>query len=384
MIADLTTANPNVFYELGVRHAARPYTTIPIFATTGELPFDVAMIRAIPYHLKDGVLDQEKSMAFQAALTDRIRASLEGPIQEDSPLFQLFNGFSGIEVSHELTDVFREQVSYSETWKAKLLAARSSRPGKTALALLEQIETDLGDLKTVEAGIIVDLMLSYRDISAWSKMVNLYDAMAADVQDAVVTRQQYALALNRIGQREKAVAVCEAILSEFGGSAETYGILGRVYKDLYSEAKKASSIEAVAWLEKAIKTYTRGFEVEPIDYYPGINAILLLFEMDSPKALDEIQRLIPLVSFAVARRGGNASKDYWGLATALTLALLTHDAANADELLPRLMIASEKFWMFETTADDLERIIKTWQGKEDISQIEEVYTILRTKQADLA
>src|SRR3954452_15156330 len=27
-VADLTTANANVFYELGVRHAVRPYTTV--------------------------------------------------------------------------------------------------------------------------------------------------------------------------------------------------------------------------------------------------------------------------------------------------------------------------------------------------------------------
>jgi hypothetical protein len=48
-VADLTTANPNVFYELGVRHALRPYTTILIFAMGGRLPFDVAPQRALPY-----------------------------------------------------------------------------------------------------------------------------------------------------------------------------------------------------------------------------------------------------------------------------------------------------------------------------------------------
>ena len=51
VVADLTTANANVFYELGVRHAARPYTTIPIYAPLSDLPFDVAMVRTIPYKL---------------------------------------------------------------------------------------------------------------------------------------------------------------------------------------------------------------------------------------------------------------------------------------------------------------------------------------------
>ena len=32
-VADLTTANANVFYELGVRHAVRPATTLAIFAS---------------------------------------------------------------------------------------------------------------------------------------------------------------------------------------------------------------------------------------------------------------------------------------------------------------------------------------------------------------
>src|SRR5688500_7628835 len=31
VVADLTTANANVFYELGIRHTVKPYTTITLF-----------------------------------------------------------------------------------------------------------------------------------------------------------------------------------------------------------------------------------------------------------------------------------------------------------------------------------------------------------------
>jgi hypothetical protein len=42
-IANLTTTNANVFYELTVRHALRPFTTLPISAFDGPFPFDLNM-----------------------------------------------------------------------------------------------------------------------------------------------------------------------------------------------------------------------------------------------------------------------------------------------------------------------------------------------------
>src|SRR6516225_4444828 len=50
-VADLTLANANVFYELGVRHAVRPYSTVLLYAAGTRLPFDVQLDRALPYSL---------------------------------------------------------------------------------------------------------------------------------------------------------------------------------------------------------------------------------------------------------------------------------------------------------------------------------------------
>src|SRR5215211_8325329 len=51
-VADLTTANANIFYELGVRHAVRPWSTVLIYAESGgRLPFDLSPMRALPYRI---------------------------------------------------------------------------------------------------------------------------------------------------------------------------------------------------------------------------------------------------------------------------------------------------------------------------------------------
>jgi hypothetical protein len=90
-VADLTTANANVFYELGVRHAVRPWSTVLMFAEGGgQLPFDVAPLRALPYRL-DPDRTPADSAAARRPLTERlIEAQKATP---DSPLFQLVEGF---------------------------------------------------------------------------------------------------------------------------------------------------------------------------------------------------------------------------------------------------------------------------------------------------
>ena len=47
-VADITGANPNVFYELGIRHAMRPRSTVILFAEGTTLPFDIALLRGVP------------------------------------------------------------------------------------------------------------------------------------------------------------------------------------------------------------------------------------------------------------------------------------------------------------------------------------------------
>lgn len=61
VVADLTGLNPNVFYEVAVRHAARK-PIIHLVTKGQEIPFDVANMRAVLYTLEDpDVLEEAQS-----------------------------------------------------------------------------------------------------------------------------------------------------------------------------------------------------------------------------------------------------------------------------------------------------------------------------------
>ena len=181
VVADLTLSNPNVFYELGIRHTARPFTTIPIFSPVHSLPFDVSLVRAIPYQLENGKLTAEAATKLRTDLVARLQDAIRGAASKDSPLFQLIPNFPAIDLPHEVTDIFQEQVRHSEEFRAQLAAARAKSSDGDRRAALLQIRDTLGDLRAAQPEVLVDLMLSFRDVSAWDEMVRLSDQDLAPV-----------------------------------------------------------------------------------------------------------------------------------------------------------------------------------------------------------
>jgi len=384
VIADLTLANANVFYELGIRHAAKPYTTVPIFAPLYPLPFDVSLVRAIPYSLDQGKLTPESAAALRKAIHARLDEAIRGVAVNDSPLFQLISRYPGIDLPHEATEAFQEQVRNEEGFRQTLAKARALETDPARTAALLEAQASLGNIKTALPAVLVDLLLSFRDASAYNEMVELCEAFPDSLQSNIMVRQQWALALNRRnqpGDRDRALAILEKLLKESGASPETYGILGRIHKDSYKALKEAGSIMASAALDQAIEAYTKGFESDPRDYYPGVNAVTLLVERGD---IQDAARLAPLVSFAVARRGGAASSDYWDLATVLELAVVGRDWASAVRVLPKMLAAAKAGWNVKTTRDNLVLIQQAYaRANADAPQLAEIIRHLESRMKEL-
>jgi len=356
-VADLTTANANVFYELGVRHAVRPATTIATFATSQKIPFDVNFLRALPYDLGSrNRFGGEEGKKLKFVLSNRLqglrREAERGPTV-DSPLFQLLNGYEAPDIARLKTDIFRDQVQYAVDIKNQLTEARDRRDANT----LFRIEKELEPFDSVEAGVLVDLLLSYRALQDWDRMIDLYQKLPAVLQRSVLVREQFGFALNRTGNRTQALRVLEGIVYEQGPSSETCGLIGRVYKDQWVEqTHEGDELTARGFLDKAIDAYVAGFEADWRDAYPGINAVTLLDIRGDDASLQQKSELLPVVRFAVIQRIRSSSPDYWDYATLLELAVLDNDSVTAKQHLGSALSSVREPWEPATTANNLHLI----------------------------
>lgn len=82
-VVDITTFNPNAFYELGVRHALKPAITILIQKRGAAVPFNIQSERVIQYPSENGSYRETRE-----AIKNFIAAGLDSS-QPDSPIFNL-------------------------------------------------------------------------------------------------------------------------------------------------------------------------------------------------------------------------------------------------------------------------------------------------------
>jgi hypothetical protein len=80
VIADLSGRNPNVFYELGVRHSVMN-NTILISEEIEDIPFDLRHLRTISYKYTP-----DKMMDFKEELKKNITNIVENPNKIDNPI----------------------------------------------------------------------------------------------------------------------------------------------------------------------------------------------------------------------------------------------------------------------------------------------------------
>ena len=72
VIADITTSNENALYELGIRHALKPFSTIIMMQKSdkGSIPFDLSHNRILTYDDYGEYLDEDEAANIRKLLKE--------------------------------------------------------------------------------------------------------------------------------------------------------------------------------------------------------------------------------------------------------------------------------------------------------------------------
>jgi hypothetical protein len=238
VIADLSTYNPNAFYELGVRHALRPFTTIAISEKELKQPFDVNHTVILKYEHLGKDIGFTEAMRFREELKATIKAILTDP-KTDSPVYTYLPGLKKPvlqthSASQPVVDESRDTLS---TIVGKAKNALDSDKFTEAIPLLELAH----DLDPGNSYIIQKLVLAtYK-----SKKPSHVDSLEK--------------ALNILGQLDLNTST----------DPETLGLAGAIHKRLWEE------LQDKAHLSASIAYYEKGYQIKN-DYYNGINLAYLL------------------------------------------------------------------------------------------------------------
>jgi hypothetical protein len=401
VIADLTMANPNVMYEVGVRHGASARATLLLCAGSfvTKIPFDFKPLRMVSYDLAaDGSLTDGAGDALARVVCERLQQARSGQLPVDNPIMQITAWKPSGSIEHSKTDVFLQRLQFTGELGQRIKAALAIGNAAKAIDTLAEIEREVVHLPPEVSQVhtaLLGVFLGYREKKAYDRMVSLFERFPPELKQTAVAREQHALALNRLAEaaaregsddadslRARAISALDEI-PPASVTSETYGVRGRIYKGWHDALSRggADPLRAEAMLQRAIDTYEQGFRSDLRDYYPGVNAVtlrLLRGHDEDHAVLGSLTRVVRY-SVACAPVPKNNDERYWQTATKLELATSEKDWKAARAHLIELLGVQVESWLRETTALNLERQKDAFAGDATaVAELARMATTLRS------
>lgn len=238
VVADISTGNVNAMYELGVRHALRPFSTIIMKETDGKLHFDLNHVNTFDYkHLGEdiGAREAERAKRELKALIAEVMAAGK----PDSPVYTYLPKLQQPRLTEE---EYGDLLDGREA--AQMLLVNFIRSGEQALKESRHQEAArafaaVAEMKAGEPYIVQLLALA------------TYKSKEPSELDALIT----------------GLRIIDELDPDHSNDPETLGITGAMRKRLWLLTKDHVQLDA------AIRFYGRGFEVRR-DYYNGENLAL--------------------------------------------------------------------------------------------------------------
>lgn len=358
VLADVSNLNPNVLYELGVRHGVAPRGVFVLHGGWLKRPFDIAPDRTLGYdgRLFQVPVDQSGDWAAKVevqveALAQRLKQGLAADGRTvGSPVYAALPGLVPVDWSRLQTARSKYFGGIFDDWRSRIDAARKRGLAGDILTLAEDAPTRFhqGKLLHEAARALIDL----RRFEAARRV--LQDTVQSDPSN-LDAQCQLGLVMGRLGDVAGAETRLRGLAERHQAEPEVQGILGRVYKDrwrmrwvdepdLVSAQRKA--IDQSSLLAEAIRCYALATRRHLDAYYTGINVVGLValldhlavatgrraaaHGVDDAAALSVVVRIAATQALEVARQKPNSTEAPWAQATLGELALVDGDAQQAQ------------------------------------------------------
>ena len=282
VVADLTLDNPNVWYELGVRHALRARGVILVQGPRASQPFDIYTDRKLCYNLVDGAPDPATLLLYRKALGDMALSTLTAwHGSKTSPAYTLLPYLQEPDWRNLRVGNAREYWENYDAWATRIEVARKADRPEDILVLADEAPaTALRVEAHLKAGEALRHMGHYRFA------IEQFELALEFAPDNYEAARQHGICLQRIGRIDEARATFKRLVGVDPDSVGAWERLGCLDKEEWAaawrlpgnspEQMRSDAAYEEAQLREAIRSYSTAFRICPGHYLSGINAVMLM------------------------------------------------------------------------------------------------------------
>lgn len=360
VVADLSIDNPNVWYELGVRHALRARGVVLVCGGKVTTAFDLYTDRKLRYGVKDGAPDAatlEDDKRVLVAMVKETMASWHG--RKVSPVYNLMPNLREPDwKSLRIGDV-REFWEAHDAWQARIdLARKSGRVGDLLVLANEAPIAAFRAEAWIKAGEALrkakgfEFALEHLERGLEIEPLNL-----KGLQETGICLQRLALMGVPGHSLDKAREHYGKVLEIYAEDPETWALLGRVDKDAWTEVWRQTGRTPEqmhedakyedALLRAAIDSYAKGYRAKPGHYYSGINALTLMHLYRHLTGDERYDRNMATMAGAVrfaAECETDPGQVFWAMATIGDLEVLIGTPDTVTAAYKEAIAKNDKDW----------------------------------------
>uniref|UniRef100_A0A7N6BU62 mitogen-activated protein kinase kinase kinase n=1 Tax=Anabas testudineus TaxID=64144 RepID=A0A7N6BU62_ANATE len=356
-VVEMTDAfrQPSLFYHLGVRESFSMANNIILYCDTNSDALQSLQVTRtqtrpqssnytfIPYM----VTPHNKVYCCESSL-------MKGLTELMQPSFEMLLGPICMPLLDRFIQLLKESQANShqyfhETILNEIRKARELYTGMELAAELSRIQQRLDNVECLSVDIVINLLLTYRDIQDYDSVVKLVETLEKlPTFDPVAhphVKFHYAFALNRRnlpGDRQKALdTMLPLVEDEEQVASDIYCLVGRIYKDMFLESHftdTQSRDNGILWFKK-------GFESEPT-LHSGINyAVLLLAAGQQFDTSFELRKVGVKLSSLLGKKGSlDKLQSYWDVGFFLGASILASDNTRVIQASEKLFKLKAPVW----------------------------------------